>query len=65
MCLMCLKNDVFGGRNPTTRERLFERAKHVKEMIREAEDNKLFLCYVGDAAVELLKKEQYELAKNL
>lgn len=65
MCLMCLKNDVFGGRNPTTRERLLERARKVKEMLREAEDNKHGLCYIGDAAVNLLKQEQYELAKQL
>jgi len=30
-----------------------------------AEDKKLSMCYIGDAAVELLKKEQYELAKQL
>jgi len=65
MCLMCLKTDVFGGRNPTTRERLLERAKHIKEMIREAEDNKNSLCFVGDAAIELLRQEQYELARQL
>lgn len=65
MCLMCLKNDVFGGRNPSTRERLLERAKKIKDMLREAEDNKLSLCYIGDAAVELLKIEQYDLAKQL
>ena len=65
MCMMCLKNDVFGGRNPTTRERLLERARKVKEMLREAENNSPTLCFIGDAAVELLKKEQYELARQL
>jgi energy-converting hydrogenase A subunit M len=65
MCLMCLKNDVFGGRNPTSRELVRERAMKVKRLLKEADDNKLQLCYVGDAAVELLKKEQYDLAKEL
>jgi hypothetical protein len=65
MCLMCLKNDVFGGRNPSTRELLKERAKKVKEMLQEAENKKHSLCFIGDAAVELLKREQYELARQL
>jgi hypothetical protein len=65
MCLMCLKDDVFGGRNPTTQELVRERAKRIKELLREADDHRLQLCYVGDAAVELLRKEQYELARQL
>ena len=65
MCLMCMKNDVFAGREPSTRELLKQRAARVKEMLNEAEAKKLDLCYIGDAAVALLKREQYELAKQL
>lgn len=62
---MCMKDDVFGGVNPTNQQRLRERARQVKLMLAEAEDRRMEMCYVGDAAVELLKKEQYELAKQL
>jgi len=65
MCYLCLKDDVFAGMNPTNEQRLRDRAAHIKRLIREAEDKKLSMCYIGDAAVELLKKEQYELAKQL
>jgi hypothetical protein len=65
MCYMCMKDDVFGGVNPTNQQRLRERARQVKLMLAEAEDRRMEMCYVGDAAVELLKKEQYELAKQL
>lgn len=65
MCLMCLKDDVFGPKGPSSRELLRKRAARIKSMITEAEANKDRLCYVGDAAVNLLKKEQYELARQL
>lgn len=65
MCMLCLKNDIFGGRNPTTTERLKARAKAIKEMITEAESNKNGLCYMGDAAIALLKQEQFDLAQKL
>jgi hypothetical protein len=65
MCLMCMKNDVFSGRNPSTRELLKDRARRVKDMLTEAESNQGDLCYIGDAAVNLLKQEQYDLAKRL
>lgn len=65
MCYLCLKDDIFTGKNPTNEQRLRERAAHVKRLLREAEDNKHTMCYIGDAAVELLKNEQYELARQL
>jgi hypothetical protein len=65
MCYLCLKDDIFAGKNPTNEQQLRERAVHIKRIIREAEDNKHSMCYIGDATVELLKKEQYELAKQL
>ncbi len=65
MCFMCLKDDIFGGKDPTNEQRLRERAAHVKRLIAEAEAKRDSMCYIGDAAVELLKKEQYELAKQL
>lgn len=65
MCYMCLKDDVFAFKDPTDEQRLRLRAAHIKRLLLEAEDNKYTMCYIGDAAVELLKKEQYELAKKL
>lgn len=62
---MCLRDDVFAGKNPTNRQRLLERAAHVKYLIRVAEDNMNRMCYIGDAALNLLKEEQYALAKQL
>jgi len=65
MCYLCLKDDIFVERRLSDAQLLRERAAHIKSMIREAEENKERMCYVGDAAVELLKKEQYEIAKKL
>lgn len=65
MCYMCLKDDVFSGKNPTTERRLRDRAAQVKRILDEASLNEDSMCYIGDAAVRLLKEEQYELAKQL
>lgn len=65
MCYLCLREDVFAGKGQTEEQRLRERAAHVKLLIAEAESRRDRMCYIGDAAVELLKKEQYELAKKL
>lgn len=65
MCYMCLRDDIFGGRNPSNVQRLRERAAQVKKLIAEAEDRKHEMCHVGDAAVNLLKEEQYKLAREL
>lgn len=65
MCFMCLKDDVFGGKDPTKEQLAKERALKVKQLITEAEARKHEMCYVGDAAVDLLKQEQYDLARQL
>lgn len=65
MCFMCLKDDVFGPPQPKKQQLLRERAKHVKQLLSEAEERRMEMCYVGDAAVDLLKQEQYDLAKQL
>ena len=65
MCYLCLRDDIFGAKDPSDRERLRERAAKVKELLREAEDRRLENCHIGDAVVDLLKEEQYDLAKQL
>lgn len=59
---MCMK-DIFVGRNPTTVEKAKSRALKIKALLADAENEEL--CYIGDASIELLKKEQYELAREL
>jgi len=63
MCLMCMKDNIFEGRNPTSLERARKRALKIKQLLLDVDNEEL--CYVGDAAVELLKKEQYDLAREL
>lgn len=65
MCFMCLKDDIFGAKDPSDHQRLRERAAKVKQLLREADERKNETCYVGDAAVGLLKEEQYALARQL
>lgn len=62
---MCLKDDIFEAKDPSDRQRLRERAAKVKELLREAEDRRMENCHIGDAVVDLLKEEQYEIARQL
>jgi hypothetical protein len=62
---MCLKDDIFGAKDPTDRQRLRERAARIKELLREAEERSQENCHIGDAVVDLLKEEQYEIARQL
>lgn len=65
MCFLCLKDNPFANKNPSTRDAHKARAAEIKELIREAEEKENDMCFVGDATIELLKKEQYELARQL
>lgn len=65
MCYLCLRDDIFAGKEQTEQARLRERAAHIKQLIADAESRRDKMCYVGDAAIELLKKEQYEIARKL
>lgn len=65
MCLICIKDDLFGSRGPTQQARLLDRARKIKEILREAEENKSSTCFIGDAMIDQLKTEQFELAKQL
>jgi len=63
MCYLCLKDDPFAIKPLTTLDRVKQRALEIKVMLREAEEQEL--CHIGDGTVERLKKEQYELARQL
>jgi len=65
MCYMCVKDDVLKGMNPTNQQRLRERAAHVKGLIAEAERRKQETCDIGGAIVDLLREEQYKIARQL
>ena len=65
MCFLCLKDNPFANKNPLNIDLKRARAQEIKELIREAEAKQLYMCYIGDATIALLKKEQYELAKDL
>jgi hypothetical protein len=65
MCYMCVKDDVLKGLNPTNEQRLRERAAHVKGLIAEAERRKSETCDIGEGIVDLLKEEQYRIARQL
>jgi len=63
MCLMCIQTNIFSGRNPTNLELARARAKEIKSLLASVDTEAT--CHIGDGAIELLKKEQYELAKRL
>lgn len=65
MCYLCLKDDVFKNKQASNMELKLARAKHIKDTIAEAEGKTSEMCYIGDATIELLKKEQYELSRDL
>jgi len=68
MCYMCMiLDDVFAPKVKSDRERLRERAAQVKKLVNEAETRKaeISACDMGEAWVDVLKEEQYELARQL
>lgn len=65
MCYMCVKDDVLKGINPSNEQLLRERAARVKRLVNEAETRKAETCDIGEAIVDLLKDEQYRLARQL
>lgn len=65
MCFLCLKDNPFANKNPSNDELLKARALEIKTLIKEAEGREPDMCHIGDAVIELLKKEQYELARQL
>lgn len=66
MCFLCMKDNPFANRGVSTLVAKRERALEIKQLIREAEESGHDkMCHIGDATVELLKQEQYELAKDL
>jgi hypothetical protein len=62
---MCLKDNIFDGRNTTDEQRKRQRAAQVKLLLDEAESKRGTTCFMGDAAVNLLREEQYQLARSL
>ena len=68
MCYMCMiLDDVFAPKVKSGREQLRERAAHVKKLVAEAETRKdeVNACDMGEMWVDVLKQEQYELARQL
>ncbi len=65
MCFLCLKDNLFANKNPSTRDAKRARVVEIKRLINEAEGKHDDMCFIGDATIELLKKEQYELARDL
>jgi hypothetical protein len=65
MCYLCMKDDVILSQRPNPGRELRERAVRIKAMLREAEENEGSTCHIGEAAVQILKQEQYELARQL
>lgn len=63
MCYLCLKDDPFAVKPLTTVDRIKQRALEIKFLLREAEEHDK--CHIGDATIERLKQEQYELARQL
>ena len=61
MCYLCKKDDIFANRQPTTQERLRERAAEVKDLLTEIDRRVDKVCWVGRTVIDLLKEEQYEL----
>lgn len=63
MCYLCLKDDVFPATYPTEVAKKRQRAADVKKTLRDAETKTR--CGAGEIILEVLRQEQYKLAKDL
>jgi hypothetical protein len=63
MCYLCLA-DQFRLEMPKSKtERLKDRALEIKQLLRQAEQNSV--CGEGNKVIQILKEEQYKLARSI